>query len=511
MTALLRRGLPLLLALTLFVPPSALPARAELPATELSCFINHTWYPVTSFTGIIPQAITEATGMSLSITVAKDQRQLARLLAQGELPDMIYTSTMLERLSDPSVCYSYDELLERYGIDWEIPPELKANALTYSPDGQIYMLLNNYASDEDWQNTASVPMISSLFVRQDMLDEMGVTSIRTLDELAEVLLRVKEEYPDVVPLTFDLVHRFNIFRCYFGMGTLPFLEQADGSWRFYARDERYLDMLRYLNRLYRSGCMIPDSFAATDSSLLYASGRSFAYADCTQNGNITMSNALSRIDPSYRSVELHPLEGSCFDTQGLGWSGVFITRNAKNPEACLRLIIWMYSEEGQHLAEWGREGIDYTLDDNGLPIFSADVLRSVAEGRYNTEYAPWFYFGTSAVIESEGRCALQGDNLPVETYDAIRRQYHILPWMAAALAHLEPECRGIYDLLTTAIIEQENRIILSDSDEAFEKNYQDMLTYLMTQQVETLEAEMTRSIPEQYERYQQRMKGAEEP
>lgn len=510
MKAPLRRILPLFLVLTLLLPQAARPARAEGGVTEISCFINHTWFPVFSFTGIIPDAITETTGMSLNVTVAKDQRQLARLLAQGELPDMIYTSSMLERLCDPSICYSYDELLEMYDIDWEIPAVLKANALTYSPDGRIYTLLNNYASDEDWQDTASVPMISSLFVRQDMLDEMGITSIRTLDELAEVLLRVKEEYPDVVPLTFDSVHRFNIFRCYFGMGILPFLEQEDGTQRFFARDERYLDMLRYLNQLYRSGCMLPDSFAATDSSKLYKSGFSFAYAACTQNGNITMSNALRQLDPSYRSVELYPLEGSCFDTQGLGWSGVFITRNAKDPEACLRLIMWMYSEEGQHLTEWGREGIDYTVDDSGLPIFSADVLRSVAEGSYNTEYAPWFYFGTSAIVEAEGRCALQGDDLPVETYNAIRQQYHILPWVAAALSQLSPECRSIYDLLSTAVIDHENKIILSASDEAFERNYQDMLSYLSIQQVELLEEAMTQSVPEQYERYQQRMKGAEE-
>ncbi len=487
-------------------------AHAEEPRV-VSVFINHPWFPVQDFTGIIPEEITRVTGVTLEVTVAQDMQHLNRLIAQGKLPDIVYTSTMLERMNNPELCYSYDELLEKYNIEWNIPAQLKVNALIYSPDGRIYGLLNNYASNEEWQYTSAVPMISSLMIRQDILDEMGIAQIRTVNELKAVYLRVKEEYPHLVPLTFDATHRFNFFRCCFGLGLLPFQEQEDGTWLYYARDERYLDMLAWLNELYRAGCMIPDSFAATDISatLLYEQDRSFSFSSCTQNTNLFLHSELTQIDENYRSVELYPLDGSCYDTQGLGWSASFITRNAKDPETCIKLLRWMYSDEGQHLTEWGREGIDYTLDEDGLPVFSDNVMTSVANDTYTLTYNPWFYFGTSAIVEAEGRCALLEDQFSNAAYDEIRRRYRILPWVAAALAQMPEDCRLIYDRISASIDDYEAKIILSADDAAFQRNLNEMLAYLDALHVETIEQHLSVSIPEQYTQYQLCMKEMEDP
>ncbi|MGN1020832.1 MAG: hypothetical protein ACI4O7_10760 [Aristaeellaceae bacterium] len=498
------------IVLTLCGAPRA--ARAQ-ETRVVSVFINHPWFPVQDFTGIIPEEITRVTGVTLEITVAQDMQHLSRLIAQDRLPDIVYTSTMLERMNNPALCYSYDELLERYDIDWDIPAQLRANALTYSPDGRIYGLLNNYASNEDWQHTTAVPMTASLMIRQDILDAMGITQIRTVDELKDVYLRVKEEYPHLVPLTFDKTHRFNFFRCCFGLGLLPFQEQEDGSWIYYARDERYLAMLAWLNELYRAGCMIPDSFAATDgnASRLYKTDRSFSFSACTQNTNLYLHNDLIQLDESYCSVELYPLDGACYDTQGLGWSASFITRNARDPETCMELLRWMYSDEGQHLTEWGREGVDYVLDENGLPVFSDGVMESIASDSYNQTYNPWFYFGTSAIVEAEGRCALQENQLSADAYDEIRRRYRILPWVTAALAQMPEDCRLIYDRISSSIDDYEAKIILSADEAAFQRNLNEMLVYLDALQMDVLEAHLSQSIPEQYAQYQQRMKEMDLP
>lgn len=507
-----RLRLLLMLTLVLTLLPVSPAARAEAPEV-ISCFINHAWYPVTSFTGLIPEEITRLSGVQLNIAIAKDQRQLNQMIAQGTLPDIVFTSTQLDRLSDPQLCYSYDELIRRYGLDWKIPADLRANALVYSSDGELYTLLNNYASDEDWRSTRSVPMTSTLLVRQDLLDEMGVESIRNTDELYDVFLRVHEEYPDMVPLTFDAVHRFNVFRCFFGFGLLPFLEQEDGTQLFYARDSRYEEMLVWLNGLYREGCITVDNFAAVsaDSSTLYKQGCAFAHSHCTQNGNQAAAIALRQLNPAYRSVELYPLEGSSYDTQGVGWSGAFITRNARDPEACIRFIQWCFTPEAQRLTEWGRAEIDYTLQENGLPVFSEDVRRSIADGTYNDRYNPWFYFGTSAIIESEGRCALLGENLCQDTYDAIRETYHIFPWMTAALPKSSTPLGSVYEHILSVIDNYETKIILSTDDAAFQQNYREMMTYLDAMDIAALEAYMTENVPLEYARYQTRMKGADEP
>ena len=210
-------------------------------------------------------------------------------------------------------------------------------------------------------------------------------------------------------------------------------------------------------------------------------------------------------------MELYPLDGACYDTQGLGWSASFIARNARDPETCMELLRWMYSDQGQHLTEWGREGIDYTLDADGLPVFSEDVMLSVANDTYNHTYNPWFYFGTSAIVEAEGRCALQADALSGSAYDEIRRRYRILPWVTAALAQMPEDCRLIYDRITASIEDYEAKIILSADEAAFQRNLNEMLAYLEALQVETIEQHLSVSIPEQYAQYQLRMKEMKNP
>ena len=138
-------------------------------------------------------------------------------------------------------------------------------------------------------------------------------------------------------------------------------------------------------------------------------------------------------------------------------------------------------------------------------------MRSVADNTYNTAYNPWFYFGTSAVVESEGRCALQRDFLPVETYDAIRCQYRIYPWIAAAIAHMPIDIRVIYERLTNSMPEYETKIILSADEASFERNFDVMLTYLEVMEVARLESWMTNAIPQEYESYHQCMEDVTAP
>ena len=66
---------------------------------ELTVFLNHTWYSTESFTGVIPDEITKRTGIRLVPTKATDYTQLGVMASSGELPDLVFTSQMLDTLS----------------------------------------------------------------------------------------------------------------------------------------------------------------------------------------------------------------------------------------------------------------------------------------------------------------------------------------------------------------------------------------------------------------------------
>ena len=47
----------------------------------------------------------------------------------------------------------------------------------------------------------------------------------------------------------------------------------------------------------------------------------------------------------------------------LGWDAIGITNNCKNPEAAMKLIDFLVSEEGQYLMLWGIEGKHWDMVD----------------------------------------------------------------------------------------------------------------------------------------------------
>ncbi|MBW7462489.1 hypothetical protein K0U00_51405, partial [Paenibacillus sepulcri] len=47
-----------------------------------------------------------------------------------------------------------------------------------------------------------------------------------------------------------------------------------------------------------------------------------------------------------------------------------MTKSSKDPEAAIKFIEYMRSDEGTRLGDWGIEGEDYKMADGGYPVFS---------------------------------------------------------------------------------------------------------------------------------------------
>ena len=170
----------------------------------LTVFINFTWYSTESFTGIIPEEITRRTGIKLEPIRAVDNNQLGVMIASGELPDLVFTSKLLDTLSDPSVSYAYNELIDEYNVDWDVDNSRIVNAKAFSADDNYYFLHSHAATNDDWKNTTSVPMVATMVYRHDMYEELGSPKVENTDDLENLLTMVKEKWPDVTPLVFSV-------------------------------------------------------------------------------------------------------------------------------------------------------------------------------------------------------------------------------------------------------------------------------------------------------------------
>lgn len=465
---------------------------------ELTVFLNHTWYATEEFTGIICEEITKRTGIVLKPTRCTDYTQLGVLISSGELPDLVFTSKMLDTLSDPDVCYAYDELIEKYDIDWDVDEMHQVNAKAFSGDDHYYFIHSHASSNDDWKNTSAVPMVASVSYRADMLEELGNPEINTLEDLDNVFAMVKEKWPDVTPLNFSVdTWTLNPFKTWNNCSLQYFIMNEEDQCEIVPKTQPFYDYLKYCNSMYQKGYISADNFSwgAAERTADFCSGKTFATVGSTQYGPGYYA-ALFETVPDAEVLELAPLSDYPLNESDIGWAGTFITKNNKYPEESIRLMQFLFSEEGQKLSQWGREGIEYTLNENGLPVFSEEWTESV-ENNTNTQiYNPWFYFGGSKILEAEARCASEPESYQA-TNDAIRESYRNEPWYVyASPKDSDGDMKVIYDKLVDLTKNGQAKVILSANDEEFEKNYAEFIDQVNALGVDELAEFMTPRLQE---------------
>ena len=106
--------------------------------------------------------------------------------------------------------------------------------------------------------------VSTIAVRKDLLDAAGIEMPTTAEEFYNMLVAVKEAYPDMIPLTTDencsLPPVISAFDCY-----QSWYQLDDGTWVPQALNENYKNYIAFLNKLYTEG-LIDVEFPANDDA-----------------------------------------------------------------------------------------------------------------------------------------------------------------------------------------------------------------------------------------------------
>lgn len=230
----------------------------------------------------------------------------------------------------------------------------------------------------------------AIYMRQDLVEkhQIDVSAIKTLDDLEKVFKTIKDNEPNVIPLSAtkgnssvasyknydDLGDRLGILPDYDnGLKVVNLFETQD-----------YADQLDRMHRWFKAGYINKDAATTTQQpSVLLRAGTAFSLM--TLYNHTTKGNLENETGQKLVEVELIPPHSTTADTMAGLWT---IAQHSQNPERAMMLLNLMYTDKDiANLLTWGIEGKHYVMVTESQAGFP-DGLDATSVG-YNLKNIDW--------------------------------------------------------------------------------------------------------------------------
>ncbi|MBO9606496.1 MAG: extracellular solute-binding protein [Paenibacillaceae bacterium] len=302
--------------------------------------------------------------------------KLKLLIATNNLPDIVTAVgdyATINKLATANMLLPLDNYLN-------IMPNFR-NYLEKNP--QIRNDLT--AIDGHFYNTAFegfyAPLgISSAWVyRQDVFKKYNIEpKFATIDEFYDTLLKIR----DASPGNYPIINRGNgqrmisYFSGAFNTGESIYYSDANGKWQYGPVEPNYKEILQLLNKMQNDKLLHPE-WAANDGNAMlkliwsdpYAGGAVLPEAPTwagkpTNELNFTYDVFLPP-KPNVPGGAQKMYVNGLIQTQN---TGISVSAKTKNPEAIMKFIDYMYSDEGTLWLFYGAEGLTYKKNAQGALI-----------------------------------------------------------------------------------------------------------------------------------------------
>jgi putative aldouronate transport system substrate-binding protein len=412
------------------------------------------------------------------------------MFASDQLPDVFFmmgfsTSEIMSYGMKEKQLIPMNELLEKYAPNFKAVSSMypKLIASIKFPDGNIYALPNirEGASYAD-----------RVFINNKWIEEAGLKEPETLDDLYNVLKAFKARGEDIIPFGGAWNYKYSESTYVLnalGMNCRYFydLDEKDGKVYTPMYDSRYLEYLKFFNKLWSEELMDPDIFTQNENQ---QKAKALTGIYGMTNGGST----LIYFKDNWADYEaLRPMTSTLNDTKMISdlpkitnINRFMITKECKYPEAAIRFadmfftkqagyLFWMGPIEGFVPDEWAidpeRYLTKFTQNDSGAWVTTWDKLKE-------TGLTNWQYICTYQNPLSGQKLGPAFD--PVYTYakqglnysDAISMENPGAQWKASMDEKVVPYYKEVFPTLILGLEEQERVSELYDvfSDYVIEMN-----------------------------------------
>lgn len=307
---------------------------------------------------------------------------LSLLAGTDDLPDIIidydwtFPGGVQKMLSEGSII-ALNDLMDNGSM-----PNYKAYLET---DEEVDKLIRNDAGLYAWAPMIRRPDSPLVFngnmIRQDWLDDLGLSMPETVQEMEDVLVAFKDEKGCDSAFSF-IYGDYHIMVNSFGVSEGMYVDE-NNKIHFGAIEDEYLEFLTLFNNWMNMGILDPDGFTQDADAFFakIASGRAglvWGYTGGTLGRIQTMQaenpemNYQPAPNPVLNAGEAFPVDQSSYRVNSIGGA---ISATCANPEAAARVLDYNYGEEGNLSANYGKEGVTYEMVD-GKPQFTEFVLNN---------------------------------------------------------------------------------------------------------------------------------------
>ncbi len=346
------------------------------------------------------QALEEVTNIKLDIIGVPESNYAERknlLFASEDLPDIIYSNNAHDDVFkygvNDNLIIPLDNLIEEHANNFnkwiDIEPAIKEQIL--ASDGYIYHM--PYV-DMSLKNIIQL----GYYVREAWLTQLNLEPPKTLDELYDFLKALKEADPagggNTIPLASS--HFSYIVNPILGSyGTTNGIYRVYNKIKYGPIEPEFKEALKYLNILYKEN-LIPSDFLTYDAKTYNANlpnniGLSFCYT----NGGIRNPLLSAGLTEKEILDSWSPISGMKGPDGKFYWfittigsvtgaAGELISSSNKHIVETMKWIDYKYSKEGARIVSWGKKGVTWDFDANGI-FYIKDLALKNPDGLEPTE------------------------------------------------------------------------------------------------------------------------------
>lgn len=320
------------------------------------------------------------------------------MLASGSLPDIItwkYSSYPsrggVGELYRDGISIELTDLIEEYAPNlkeiYETRPDIKKEVATSLGEIIYFPSINPMETEEQRLRKS----YSGIVIREDWLETLGLEMPQSIEGWYQVLTSFKTGDPNHNGIEDEIPFVSNGIDCFmpsFGILGNICIDQ-EGKVVYGPIEPEYKAFLETMSLWYEEGLVDQEIFSASE-----------AWMDEKIIGNVAgsfkgLDNAWSKYlvnlqeRSKYANFEAVPwpisTSGNRYTYRAemathIDETQTVITKDCKYPEEAVKLIDYMYSQEGTLLTNWGIEGETYKVED-GKPILMEEAKKKQDTGR----------------------------------------------------------------------------------------------------------------------------------